>query len=150
MTEVGFLSKYLSRYVIFFVIGGFIVAESFFLVQIQDYPVMWDESSFIAIGKFIYSSGQSGIWEDIRPPGLPLLLGFFWKVGLGNVFVYRAIGFLSALGVLFLTYLLGKEFMRPHFAALSAILVAFSPVFFLYSKIMMSDVISSFFVQARN
>ena len=40
----------------------------------------WDESVYMGMGKYIYSNGQIGLWEDIRPIVLPLILGLFWKV----------------------------------------------------------------------
>ncbi|MEK6876668.1 MAG: hypothetical protein AABX63_04600, partial [Nanoarchaeota archaeon] len=43
--------------------------------------IWWDSAVYLGMGKYIYSSGDSGLWEASRPLVWPLILGFFWKIG---------------------------------------------------------------------
>ena len=49
--------------------------------------ILWDEAVYIGIGKFMFSYGSAGLFEIIRPLGLPLILGSLWSVGLKHIFV---------------------------------------------------------------
>ncbi len=129
--------------IILFIVVLFATLESFLIFR--EYPITWDEGAFIGMGKHIYSSGQSGIWEDVRPLGLPLVFGFFWKIGLGSAFFYRFFSFLSAVGVLAVVFLIGRKFIKNYLAGFAAVLVGFSPVFFYNSRLATTDVISLLF-----
>ncbi|MBI4438462.1 glycosyltransferase family 39 protein [Candidatus Woesearchaeota archaeon] len=106
----------------------------------------WDEAVYLGMGKHLYSFGAAGLWEPLRPVGLPLVLGAFWLLGSGFV-VYRAVMLGFAVGVLLLVYLVGRRFMGG-FALVSVAAVAFSPVFFDGSARLLSDVPSVFFALA--
>ena len=54
------------------IILAFICANAIFLVFYKD--VWWDSSVYIGMGKYIYSLGHSGLWEDYRMPLFPLIL----------------------------------------------------------------------------
>src|SRR3989344_1748702 len=52
----------------------------------------WDSAVYVGMGKYLFSHGQAGLWEPIRPLTLPIILGFFWKIGLnplisGEIFI---------------------------------------------------------------
>lgn len=42
----------------------------------------WDPSVYVAMGKYIYTLGEIGMWEPLRPILIPIILGFFWTLGL--------------------------------------------------------------------
>src|SRR3989338_4913484 len=50
-----------------------------------NYPLWWDSHIYISIGKYIFSSGEIGIWESFRPLLHPFLLGIFWKLGFNPI-----------------------------------------------------------------
>jgi len=124
---------------LFLVIMLFCVSS---LLSISSYRVpIWDESVYLSMGKFIYSDGHLGLWEPLRPVGLPLLLGILWLFKADYLWLSQAfMVFLSALLVLF-TYLLAKKVtQREGIALAAAILLAATPVFFSNSARVMTEV----------
>ena len=58
----------------------------YFLHLDTNADLWWDSSVYIGMGKYIYSSGELGLYEASRPLIWPLILGFFWKLGLDVIF----------------------------------------------------------------
>jgi len=106
----------------------------------------WDSSVYIGMGKYIYSSGEVGLYEDSRPIIWPLILGFIWKVGLDVTFFGKFLVLLSGIGVIILTYLIAYKLFSKKIALISSLLLAFSQTFFLFNSIMFTGVPSTFFV----
>lgn len=106
----------------------------------------WDSSVYIGIGKYIYSFGEAGLYEDSRPLIWPLILGFIWKLGLDVIFFGKLLVLLFGLGIIMLTYLIAYELFNKKIALLSALLLAFSPTFFLFNSILFTGIPSTFFV----
>ncbi|MBI3035277.1 glycosyltransferase family 39 protein [Candidatus Woesearchaeota archaeon] len=132
----------LRRSNIVIVIILFFIAK---LLTIANYNVLWwDTSVYIGMGKYIYSSGNSGLWEYTRPIVWPLVLGFFWKSGIAVLFGRILEIVFGGLCVL-LTYLIGKKLFNHRTALLSSIFLAFSPTFFFFNGIMLTEVVSTFF-----
>ena len=51
------------------------ILGAFFLLQLPSVLNRrpgWDESVYVGIGKYFASGGAVGLYEPIRPPGLPL------------------------------------------------------------------------------
>src|SRR3989338_5811597 len=57
-----------------------------YFIMYSFHDLGWDESVYLGMGKYIYSSGEIGLWEEIRPPLLPLFLGVFLKLDLPYIF----------------------------------------------------------------
>ena len=109
--------------------------------------IEWDESVYIGMGKYIYSSGSVGMFEDIRPLMLPLITGLFWRLGLDVVFFsgIAAIGF--AVAAIILTYSIGLR-IRKGIGVGAAALLAFTPLFFLHSSEILTEIPSTAFALA--
>lgn len=90
--------------------------------------IAWDESVFLGMGKWIASFGNSGIWEQIRPPGLPLILS---PLSLFENYVLLAdiVMFLISIGVIVMTYVIALELYSKRIAVYSAIVLLSIPVF---------------------
>jgi len=108
--------------------------------------VVWDESVYLGMGKHIYSGGSSGLWEMIRPLGLPLVTGFFWKIGLNQIIASRIFSIMISLGCIIAAYLIAKELFDKKHALISALIMACTPIFFLYSDYILTDHISTLFL----
>lgn len=106
--------------------------------------VWWDSAVYIGMGKYIYSLGDSGLWEPSRPLVWPIILGFFWKTGL-TTSAARMLEILFGSFAIFLAYLIGKEIFDEKTALLSSLFLAISPTYFFYSGIMLTETISTFF-----
>lgn len=116
------------------------------LFEFQHYDLWWDEATYISIGKFIYSYGQLGFWEPLRPILLPVILGFFWKIGLPVVLAGRLFVLFSSLGVIFLVYLIGKKAFNKETAIAASIFMSFSIVFFIKNFLILTEITSIFFI----
>ncbi|MFQ5620225.1 MAG: ArnT family glycosyltransferase [Candidatus Nanoarchaeia archaeon] len=99
----------------------------------RPHHVIWDEAVYLGMGKWLWSLGSAGIWEMIRPPVLPLLLGFGWKIGLSSVVWGELLSLVFGVGTLWMVYLLGKELWTKEVGILAALLLAVSTTFFQFS-----------------
>ncbi len=131
---------------LFSLIVLFFLGLHIFLVLTRHHDIHWDEAVYISMGKYFYSLGTEGLFESIRPLGLPLVLGFFWSIGLGTVFVYQTVIFLFSLGVLLLVYLLGKELFSEESAIFACLMLVLTPFFFQSSISIMTEIPAVFFV----
>ncbi len=125
---------------IFLMLGIFVI--------FNNHPAWWDEAVYVSMGKYIFSGGHAGMWEEIRPPLLPVLSGMLWKLGANPLLGGRLIALLLSAGTVFLTYLIGKRAFGAGEGALAAVMLAFTNAFFYYSTLFLSDISSLFFALA--
>ncbi len=137
------MGRLTGKWAVFLMILAFFAIQLVFMEKYK--PLMWDEATYIGMGKYIYSAGNVGIWEEIRPLGLPLLLGLMWKIGLGTFFSYKLLALLFSVGTLYVAFLIGRRFMRPEMAAFSAAILGFAPIFFTSATDILTDIPSLFF-----
>ncbi|MFH1066269.1 MAG: glycosyltransferase family 39 protein [Nanoarchaeota archaeon] len=111
----------------------------------QEHPIRWDSSVYLGMGHYMYSLGEQGIWEHVRPLMFPLMLGFFRKLGLNDVLFGHLLGMFFSLGSVLLVYLIGKQVYGKGVGEISALILAFSPVFFESTFRIMTEIPSVFF-----
>jgi len=116
------------------------------LYLLKPHFVGWDEAVYLGMGKFIYSLGNVGLWEDIRPIGLPLMLGAFWKLKFDYVLFSEILIGIFSVGNIILVYLLGRKLFNEMVGIFSSILLAFTPIFFSHSSSIMTSIPSTFLV----
>ena len=118
----------------------------FLAVQLSSlsHPVGWDEAVYLGMSKYIYSSGENGLWEDIRPPGLPLVLGLGLVAPAHFIVVSGIVSLLFAVGAIILTFRFGKLY-NVNTGVIAAVLLALTPVFFSSSSEIMSSIPATFF-----
>ncbi|MCX6711204.1 MAG: glycosyltransferase family 39 protein [Candidatus Woesearchaeota archaeon] len=109
------------------------------------HPLWWDQSVYAGMGKFIFSAGTKGIWEPLRPPLLPLLIGFFWKIGIDPVLAGKILSTLFNAGVIALVYFIAKKAFNYRTAVIASFLTAFSHLFLFYNHVGLSEIPSAFF-----
>jgi len=121
----------------------------FFIVKIYslsvEHDIWWDGSVYLGMGKYIYSSGSVGLWEESRPLIWPLMLGFFWKLGLDYILFGKLMVILFSVGILFLTYLIALKLFDEKIALVSIIFLSLSQTFFLFNNIIQTEIPSTFF-----
>jgi len=98
------------------------------------------------MGKYIYSYGNVGLWEESRPLVWPLILGFFWKLDLDAILFGKLILMFFSLGVIILTYLIALEIFNKNIALISCFFLSLSPTLFLFGNILFSGIPSTFFI----
>jgi len=127
-------------FVLFIVI--FIVYLSSFFIQ---HDIWWDSAVFLGMGKFLYSSGNVGLWESSRPVVQPIMLGFFWKLGFDAFLLGKIMVILSSLGIIFLTYLIAINLFNKEIAFIASLLLSLSSTFFMFVNILHTEIPSTFF-----
>ncbi|MBW2988147.1 hypothetical protein DRJ48_01230 [Candidatus Woesearchaeota archaeon] len=125
------------------ILGIYLVVKA--LQMTRFHFIIWDEAVYIAMGKWLYSLGHVGLWEVIRPPLFPLLLGLFWRMGLPVVVFGELAQVLFGAGVIYLTYLLGCKVFNKTSGLIAGFVLSIYPVFFLYSNYLLVGVTSTLF-----
>lgn len=123
----------------------FFLIKIFFITTRYHLPI-WDEAVYLGMGKYIYSLGNAGLWEMIRPFGLPLFTGAIWLFGFDQVYATQFLAIIFSCATIFMTYMIAKELFDKKIALLSAFLLAITPLFFLYSIYVMTEIPSTLFV----
>lgn len=108
--------------------------------------VLWDSSVYIGMGKYIYSSGKSGLWEPIRPLTLPIALGFLWKMGLDPLVYGKLLMLLFSVGTITLTYLISNKIFNRQAAIIASIIFSFSSLLIDVSHEILVEVPAVFFL----
>ena len=124
------------------------------LISIFLFPVLWwDEGVYADLGRTLADTGSYSFdrWGDwvgsgayvpgFRPPLLPLLAAGAYALGLPGA-IFLIIPFAAAGGTLAL-WLLVKRIYGQKTATCAALLMAFTPLFVLYSGRLLNDVLAT-------
>lgn len=122
----------------------------FFLIRLiymqRIHIPIWDEAVYIGMGKYLYSLGHVGLWEMFRPVMMPLLLGLGYIFGSNEMVFGEILVIFFSTAVLYLVYAIGKNLFDKRIGALATFFTAITPVFFLYSGYILTEIPSLFFV----
>ena len=132
----------ISKLIIFIIIVALLLRLPFFF---HSPLVWWDSAVYVGMAKYIWSSGAVGIWEAQRPLLFPLLLGFFWKMGLDIVMVGKFLTLFFSLGSVLLVYLIGIRIGNRAIGHLSALFFALDPIFYKYMGHILLSIPALFF-----
>ncbi len=108
------------------------------------YPPFWDASSYLLMGKYLFSGGSAGLIEPFRPIVWPLTLGFFWKSGVDQILAGRLLEIFLGVGNIALVYAIGVRAFDRTVGLLAAALLALSPTFFIWGNSLYADIPASF------
>ncbi len=136
-------SRVLKHWPLLIIIGVFLLAKLFVLFLPQS--LIWDEAVYVGMGKYIWRHGTVGLWEQFRPPLVPLVLGMFWKLGLDPLFWGELFMLACSVGLIITTYLLGLQHSK-RVATIAATFLVATPIFFLYSSYLMTHMPSMLLV----
>ena len=126
-----------------------LLAVSFIIRAISlftQHDLWWDSSVYIGMGKYIFSLGDIGLWEASRPLVWPVILGFFWKIGLDPVFFGKIISSFFSLASIILLYIIILKIFNKKIAVFAALFFSFSQTFLYFNNILFSDIPSTFFL----
>jgi 4-amino-4-deoxy-L-arabinose transferase-like glycosyltransferase len=115
------------------------------IITLQHHAVAeWDAAVYVGMGKYMFSHGTIGTWEALRPLALPFVLGLAWKAGLDPYAFGIGSALLASVGTLVVAYLFAEE-VRKDSGTIAAVVLGASSVFFSYSSIPVTDIVSAFF-----
>lgn len=127
------------RKLTYLIFASFILLSLIFLSMFH--LPFWDESVYVGMGKYLFSAGQSGLWESIRPIGLPIISGILWFMGLPVLFTTRLIVTLFGLGCVWIVYKSSESDNVRIFAPFFLL----SIIFFEFSSFVMTEIPAAFF-----
>ncbi len=130
---------------IYYLLFVFVAVKVIFFIT-KSHFVIWDEAVYLGLGKYIYSLGHVGLWENIRPLGLPLLLGSLWLLKLNYLLLADILELGFSLGCIYLTYRIARLYLSENLAVLAALIFMATPVFFYNSLLVLTEIPSTFFI----
>ncbi|MFB6190144.1 MAG: ArnT family glycosyltransferase [Candidatus Nanohaloarchaea archaeon] len=114
-------------------IAVFGLAQLAVIASAWDNPMVWDSAVYTAMGKWIFSSGSYGFWENFRPPVLPFLLGLSWRLGLPELGFPRLLSAGISTAGLALVYHGSKDVFDSEVALLATGVLAATHTYFYFS-----------------
>lgn len=134
----------IKRHGVLFLVLAIMSIFRLYLFISKYHIVSWDESVFLGMGKWVASFGKLGIWESIRPPGLPIVLSPFSFFD-NYVLFSDIVMFLIAIGIIVFTYMISLELFSKRVASYSVLFLVFVPIFTQFSYWIMTGLPSLLF-----
>lgn len=135
-----------QNWVFSLVIMAFVSTQLLLIAAIWQKPLFWDSSVYIATGKYIYTLGEYGFWSSLRGPGVPLLIGLFWKLGLPTIGFPRLVWMgVSAAGIA-VFYVLTYRMYGKTQAIATASIVAASHAYYFFTPEVLTGIPSSIMI----
>lgn len=106
---------------------------------LQNYALWWDSSIYLAVAKYIYSSGTSGLWEPYRPLVHPILLGFFWKLGANIAAIGKILDLIFSITTITLSFQITKKLYSKAAGLYTAFILAIEPLFIMYTGLILTE-----------
>lgn len=131
-----------TAFFIFFILISIVYLSSLLV----HHDIWWDSAVFLGMGKYIYSFGSVGLWEASRPLLWPIVLGFYWKLGLNPILFGEITAILFSLGTVLLVYIIASRLFDRKIAFIASFFLSLSQTFFVFSNIMQTEIPSTFFV----
>lgn len=104
------------------------LARLLFFVDFHE--VWWDSGVYVGMAKHLWSAGNAGLWEHIRPVLWPLIIGAAWMLKAHMVWFARSIEFLLTIISTGLVYALGRKLFSQRAAILASVVWTFSAIVF--------------------
>ncbi len=129
---------------------SFLIVLTFFFLIIRAlqlrffHYLVWDESVYVSMGKYLFSNGAIGLWEPFRPITWPVILGLAWFYKLDTIKTGVILQSIFGVLSLWLLFLLGKKLFNTKVAYGSTLVLAVCPLFFFYSNTLFAGLFSSF------
>jgi len=131
-----------DKFVFIYLLVYFLLQLKFIFVKF----IFWDESVYIGIGKYIFSFGNKGLFESIRPIILSFFSGLFWFLNLDTILYSRLFMLLSSLTLLYVFYLISRKYVDNKMSLFAMIYLSLLPIYFIYSTKILTGIFSMLFV----
>lgn len=116
------------------------------LALYTSHSILWDAAAYIQMGQFLWSGGELGIWESIRPPLWPALLGAGWRAGLPIASFSQWLSMLFSIASILVLWDLVRRTVGLRVAWFSAILWSLSPILFYWGNFRYSEIPALFWM----
>jgi len=104
-----------------------------------NWPLWWDAHVYIGMGKYIFSSGQIGIWESFRPLIHPAIIGLIWKLGLNPIAWGKLLDLIFSLIAIFLFYKISEKVFNKKIAVISSLIFSLTPLFIMHTGLILTE-----------
>lgn len=118
------------------------IIRLYYFIHTYNQPLWWDEAEYMSMAKNILY-GIPYDFNPQRPILFPLLISLF--IWLGEGFVRFFISFLPSIGIVILTYLLGKEFYDKKVGLIASFIISVCWVLLFNATRIHADTIALFF-----
>jgi 4-amino-4-deoxy-L-arabinose transferase-like glycosyltransferase len=112
------------------------------LIRIPVSP-WWDPAIYVGMGKYFFSGGTIGLWEILRPPLWPLIIGFGWFIGLAPLLFSKILVAIAGIGTIILLYIWGER-EEKGLGLAAALILALAPIYTFFVTIPTNDIPSVF------
>jgi 4-amino-4-deoxy-L-arabinose transferase-like glycosyltransferase len=123
------------------IICGSALALRIIALQIPMSP-WWDPAIYVGMAKFFYSHGAIGLWETLRPPLWPIILGIPWLLGINPLIAGQWLAIASGIATLVMLYIIGEKEERG-LGLFAALILALSPLYTFFVTIPTTDIPSA-------
>lgn len=133
----------------FLIISIIAVALAVRIILLFDYhSIWWDDSVYLSMGKYLFSLGHAGFYENIRPIFVPIILGFMWVISGAKaaIILGRVFEIMLSLASVVLVYLICKKVFDEKTALISSALLAFSSITLFMNYHLYTEIPVAFFI----
>ena len=132
------------KIILYIIIGFSAILKSLMFFKNPD--LWWDSASYIGIGKYIWTFGEIGFWNPVRPLVLSTFLGFIWKIGLDPIIWGRILQIIAAsLSVYFIYKVSFRLFNNNKISLLSALFLSIDPIIFTNTQHLLTSTLAMTF-----
>lgn len=108
----------------------------------KGYALWWDSYVYIGMAKYIYSFGQIGLWESLRPLVWPVILGFFWKLNFPLLITVKVLDVLFSLISIALIYKFAEKYFNKITADVASLIFAITPLYTVFVGLALTEPLS--------
>ncbi len=130
-----------ERPLLFIIFGSVLIRLLYLLL---DWPLWWDSHVYVSMGKYIFSQGETGIWEVYRPLLHPLILGAFWKAGINPFVMGKLLDILFTILSVYLIHIIGTKIFNEKIGLLSALIFSLNATLISLTGLILADPLALF------
>ena len=128
------------------IITFYLAAQLYLLTLVWDQPLTWDSSIYAAMGQYIYSLGEIGMWEIFRPILMPILLGPLYLLGIPmHGYSHLLMLIISTLGLIAIYKFIERDFSKD-IAIYTVGITASSSLYLFNGNLIRTELVSAILI----
>lgn len=108
--------------------------------------IWWDAAVYLGMGKYMFSLGQVGLWEPLRPIVWPIILGIMWFAKLNALRLGMLMQILMSLAIIYLIYDVSSLIFSERTGIIASAIFSFSSIFFFMEFHLYTEIPATFFL----